>query len=70
MDAVIKAKCATCHRVGGSFAQLPLSNFDEVKAKGDRVVIRSVDGTMPPGGGLGDAEKNLLKQWQADGYQP
>jgi mono/diheme cytochrome c family protein len=70
VDAVVQAKCATCHKPGGSYAQLPLTNFAEVNAKSDRVVARSVAGTMPPGGGLPDAEKALFKQWQDGGFKP
>jgi cytochrome c553 len=69
MKAIIDAKCATCHKAGGTAATIGIytsyatmqpnldASWEEVKA-----------GRMPKGNKLTDAEKEAWECWQAANF--
>lgn len=61
---LIQSRCASCHAPGG---QQPVPNFTvdcNIVTNSARIRERAVVlGTMPPGGSLSDAEKNIISAW-------
>ena len=60
----MSASCTSCHSAAGSQAGSPLTTYTEVKGQGAIVVSRVVAGTMPPGAGLSQKQKDLFTAWQ------
>lgn len=63
---IIDARCTSCHSPsGGTFPNL--TNYDEVKAKAERVKIRVDNREMPQGSTLSDAQIKTIVDWVNEG---
>ncbi len=77
VTALLKSRCAACHGsplAGG--APYPIESLSDLQSPDPKVPGASVaqsslatilGGTMPPGGGLTDAEKTAFQSWVGDG---
>lgn len=63
---IIDARCVTCHSPAGGISP-SLTNFDEVKARAERVKIRVDAREMPLGSTLNDAQIRLIVDWVNEG---
>ncbi len=63
---ILESQCVSCHSAG---VQNPdLSTYDAAKASGSRVSATVTGGSMPPGGPLDQASKDIIKKWQDGGF--
>lgn len=62
---IIEARCFPCHTSPPKFgAPNPLDSYDLAVTFANRIHARAVlEGTMPPGGGVSDAEKARIAAW-------
>jgi mono/diheme cytochrome c family protein len=66
VKAILERSCVSCHRPGGSYAQVPLHTFAAVRQRSARVNARVQAGTMPRGG-LDPSERAVIDKWLKDG---
>lgn len=71
-EFILAQTCTGCHTVnlvGADRQGAPLgSDFDNaelIKAQADDIYARSIDGTMPPGGGLNENQLESLRAYLA-----
>lgn len=71
VQTVMDAKCASCHGempIAGAPGGFRLDIFegtDGTDSRAARVIARSLDGTMPPGGGLTTEETATISKWDS-----
>lgn len=63
---IIDAKCTVCHSPSGGFSP-SLTNFEEIKARAERIKIRVGNGTMPQSGPLPAAQVKIIVDWVNEG---
>lgn len=65
VEPILAQHCTACHTdppIAG--APQPLLTFEQAQADAERIRVRVVDqDTMPPGGGVPDAQKAILEAW-------
>ncbi len=64
---IIDARCVVCHSPATRSIFPNLRNFEEVKARAERVSTRVGNGTMPQGGPLPNAQMQLIVDWVSQG---
>ena len=67
---LIANRCFRCHNsptANGAPSRSTWVNFDIVSDNAARINARVANGTMPPSGGLAQAERDIIAQWIADG---
>ena len=67
---LIASRCFRCHNDPTAFGAPPSAtwvNFSIVSANAAGINARVANGTMPPSGGLAQAERDIIAQWIADG---
>lgn len=67
---LIASRCFACHNdptANGAPRSATWINFSIVSANAARINARVANGTMPPSGGLDQAERDIIAQWIADG---
>jgi hypothetical protein len=72
MKAIIDAKCATCHKAGGSAESLGIySTYAEMKPNFEKAWEEIDKGRMPQKGSpqLTDAEKEAFECWKNGGFK-
>lgn len=64
--------CNGCHSAhiatdqrNGAPTGVDFDDYEGVLRYSDRILARSLDGTMPPGGGPTEAELTMLQEWSA-----
>ena len=83
VQPIFEDHCAPCHttgfsgqhQIGSTYAQAEFSSYSCPNAsKGECAVIRTLDGSMPPGAGgamvVSPAEADTLQAWIEDGMLP
>ncbi len=61
---IFDSRCASCHYPGGSECpSICFSTYAEARQLKDRIRIRVVAGTMPPGGGLPQGKRDTINAW-------
>ena len=71
VQAVMDTKCAGCHAevpVAGAPGGFRLDIFegpDGTDSRAQRVIVRSLDGSMPPGAGLPTEEMATISKWDS-----
>ncbi|MFY7928380.1 MAG: hypothetical protein ACOVS5_05885 [Oligoflexus sp.] len=70
-DKVLDPYCTSCHSdAGGNLGATNLDSYAAVKAKAERVRVRTLEdknSPMPPGGAIDLSSKALLKAWLDQG---
>lgn len=67
---LIASRCFRCHNdptANGAPRSTTWVNFSIVSANAAGINARVANGTMPPSGGLAQAERDIIAQWIADG---
>lgn len=67
---LIASRCFRCHNdptANGAPSRSTWINFDIVSANAARINARVANGSMPPSGGLAQAERDVIAQWIAGG---
>ncbi len=67
---LIASRCFQCHNdptANGAPSRSTWVNFDIVSANAARINARVANGSMPPSGGLAQAERDVIAQWIAGG---
>jgi uncharacterized membrane protein len=68
VKGIIDAQCASCHQSGGQASFAPFTNNCNIVAQSANIRTRAViQGTMPPGGALSQADKDKINAWVAAG---
>jgi mono/diheme cytochrome c family protein len=61
---LIEAECGPCHFAGGEVVDmLDLSSAATIERRAANIVERVEAGEMPPGGGLAEDQRSLLRSW-------
>lgn len=68
IKAIFDRACISCHSPGGSRAASPLNSYLSAKTLAAAATDRILNGTMPPGGALSNAEKEAFKEWKTAAY--
>lgn len=66
---ILETHCTSCHGAPPRFgAPNSLVEYAQARGLANRIQVRAVqEGSMPPGGGLSDAEKGLIDAWISGG---
>lgn len=66
--SLLAANCTSCHRLGGSRTQSPMTTYQEAKTHAGQIVARVLAGTMPSTGPLSQADKDAFAAWKAANF--
>jgi uncharacterized membrane protein len=68
VKAIIDAQCVSCHQSGGQASFAPFTNNCNIVSQSANIRTRAVvQGNMPPGGSLSQADKDKINTWVAAG---